>query len=104
MAWSGKYKKLPYIIMEAAILFESGFHDLADYTILVTAPEEDRVSRVQKRDGLSISSIRNRMSKQYSDNEKEQMASLVLYNDNRHLLIPEIIKTDKNLREYGKIW
>ncbi len=104
LTWSEKYKKLPYVIMEAAILFESGFNDLTDYTIVVTAPEEERISRVQKRDGLSINSIRNRMSKQYPESLKEQMASLVLHNDNRHLIIPEVIKIDKNLREYGKIW
>jgi dephospho-CoA kinase len=44
------------------------------------------------------------MSKQYPESIKEQMASLVLHNDNRHLIIPEVIKIDKNLREYGKIW
>lgn len=104
LTWSEKYKKLPYVIIEAAILFESGFNDLTDYTIVVTAPEEERISRVQKRDGLSINSIRNRMSKQYPERLKEQMASLVLHNDNRHLIIPEVIKIDKNLREYGKIW
>lgn len=103
LIWSKMYERLPYIIMEAAILFESGFGDLADYTILVTAPEDERIKRVQKRDGESISSIKNRISNQYPEKKKEEMADLVLYNDNKHLVIPEIIKIDKNIRGNGKI-
>ena len=104
LVWSGKHQKLPYLIMEAAILFESGFNNLADLSILVTAPEDERIRRVQKRDGESIRSIKNRISKQYPENIKMKMADFVLYNDNRHLVIPEIIKIDKKLREHGKIW
>jgi dephospho-CoA kinase len=104
LKWSDRYKNFPYIIMEAAILLESGFHKLADFTILVTAPEDERIIRVMKRDGVTLSSVRNRISKQYPESKKEEMADLVLYNDNNHLIIPEIIKIDKKIREYGKIW
>lgn len=104
LLWSEKNSNYPYIIMEAAILFESGFHNLTDYTILITAPEDERIRRVMKRDGESMDSIKNRISRQYPENKKTELADFILHNDNKHLIIPEIIKIDKNIREYGKIW
>lgn len=94
----------PYVIHEAAILFESGFYKMMDYTILVTAPESERITRVANRDGLSEKMILERMKKQWDDNKKRDLATVELVNDNKNLLIPEIIEIDKNLKKYGKIW
>jgi dephospho-CoA kinase len=98
------YKNAPYIIHEAAILFESGFYKLMDYTLLVTAPEKQRVARVVARDGVSEQMVRERMQKQWSEEKKQLLASKILVNDNKNLMIPEIIQIDKNLKEHGKIW
>jgi dephospho-CoA kinase len=103
MNWIEKQDS-PYIIHEAAILFESGFYKMMDYTLLVTAPEEMRIERVMKRDGIETKSIKDRMEKQWPDSEKRKLASFELVNDNRDLIIPQIIKIDENLRLYGKIW
>ena len=54
----------PYVIHEAAILFESGFYKMMDFTILVSAPEEMRIERVSKRDGSTHEEVKERMSKQ----------------------------------------
>ena len=97
-------QKAPYIIHEAAILFESGFYRMMDYTILITAPDEMRIERVMKRDGIDIKKVKERMEKQWSDSEKRKLASFELINDDKDLIIPQIIKIDKNLRLYGKIW
>ena len=94
----------PYIIHEAAILFESEFYKMMDFTILVTAPEEIRIERVMKRDGTDTKKIRERMEKQWPDSEKRKLASIELVNDDKNLIIPQIIKIDENLRLYGKIW
>lgn len=94
----------PYIIHEAAILFESGFYKMMDFTILVSAPEKQRVERVMKRDGISEELVKSRMAKQWTDAEKRKLASKELINDNLNLLLPLIIETDKRLKEYGKIW
>jgi len=93
-----------YIIHEAAILFESGFYKMMDYTILVTAPEEMRIERVVDRDKISAEQVKARMEKQWSDAEKRKLATLELVNDNKNALIPQIIEIDKRLKEYGKIW
>jgi len=103
MNWIEKQDS-PYIIHEAAILFESGFYKMMDYTLLVTAPEKMRIERVMKRDGIETKNIKDRMEKQWPDSEKRKLASFELVNDNRDLIIPQIIKIDENLRLYGKIW
>jgi len=95
---------VPYVVHEAAILFESGFYQMMDYTILVTAPEEDRIKRVTMRDGSSREQVIERMNKQWADDEKRKLASIEIKNDNRELILPQIVNIDKQLREYGKIW
>ena len=94
----------PYIIHEAAILFESGFYKMMDFTLLVTAPETERIERVLKRDKLTPGQIKERIKKQWSDDEKRKLATIEICNYNTDLIIPQLIKIDKNLREYGKIW
>jgi len=94
----------PYVIHEAAILFESGFYKLMDFTILITAPEKQRIERVMKREGISAEMVKKRMEKQWSDEKKRKLASRELVNDNMNLLLPQIIEIDKRLKEYGKIW
>lgn len=93
-----------YIIHEAAILFESGFYKMMDFTILISAPEELRINRVMKRDGVNTKKVIERITKQWPDSEKRKQASFELVNDNKNLVIPQIIKIDENLRLYGKIW
>lgn len=95
---------VPYVIQEAAILFESGFYKMMDFTILVSAPEEERLARVMKRDKLTTEQVGERMRKQWSDDERRKLASVEIKNAENDLIIPQIIEIDKQLREYGKIW
>jgi len=98
-----KKQNSAYIVHEAAILFESGFYKMMDFTILVSAPEEQRVERIMKRDGVNREIITQRIKKQWDEEKKQKLASFVIHNDNKNLIIPEIISIDKNLKEYGKI-
>ena len=93
-----------YIIHEAAILFESGFYKMMDYTILVSAPENIRIERVSKRDNVSTNLVKERIAKQWNDTQKAELATIELINNNVELLIPQILKIDKQLKENGKIW
>jgi dephospho-CoA kinase len=94
----------PYSIYEAAILFESGFYRMMDFTILVSSPEHLRIERVIERDKISAEQVLARMKNQWTDDEKRKLASIELINDNKNLIIPQIIEIDKKLRTYGKIW
>jgi dephospho-CoA kinase len=93
-----------YIIHEAAILFESGFYKMMDYTILVSAPVEMRIERVTRRENIPAEQVQARIKKQWPDEEKRILTSIELVNDNKNLLIPQILEIDKKLKTHGKIW
>jgi len=99
-----KQQNSAYIIHEAAILFESGFYKMTDYSILVSAPEDMRIERVTHRDNIDLEKVKSRMLKQWTDEEKRKLASFELVNDNKKLLIPQILEIDKKLKTHGKIW
>lgn len=98
-----KKQDAPYIIHEAAILFESGFYKLMDYNILISAEKELRVKRVMERNNISAEMVLARIGKQWADDKKAKLADRVILNNNE-LLIPKILEIDKKLKEHGKIW
>ena len=78
--WQQK-QRADYVIKEAAILFENGGYKQCDYTILIIAPKEIRIQRVQKRDQLSRSKILDRMQHQWDDSKKIALADFCINND-----------------------
>ncbi len=81
-----------YSLKEAALLFESGSYKALDYCILVSSPEDVRIQRVMARDGVTEAEVRQRMSKQMSDAEKEALADFIIYNDDEHSLIEQVMQ------------
>lgn len=79
------------LILESAILFESGFDELVDYTIVVHSPFEERVSRVMSRDNLSKEDVLKRVNSQMSDDTKNKLADFIVLNDNYHSVIQQVI-------------
>ncbi len=98
-AWCEERSHHPYLIEEAAILIESGGHEMLDFLILVTAPEELRIQRVMERDSVSEGHVRKRMERQWSDAEKIPYADAVLQNDDSELLLPRILELDGKFRD-----
>lgn len=88
-----------YSLKEAALLFESGSYKTLDYTIMVTAPENLRVTRVMQRDNVSEDEVRKRMANQMSEEEKEKLADFVIINDGKQPLLPQIINIHEQLRQ-----
>lgn len=86
----------PYIIYEAAILFETGKYKQFDYTILVTASKESRISRLKKRDRSNAEEIESRMNNQWSDEKKAELANYILKNE-------DLIETKKKVHRLHKI-
>lgn len=73
-------QKAPYVIKEAAILFENGGYKQCDAVILVTAPKDDRIARVMARDNTTKAEIEQRMDNQWPDKEKQRLAHFVIHN------------------------
>lgn len=72
--------RLPYVVIEAALIFESGMDARLDYTVAVDAPEEARIARVMRRDGCSREEVLTRIAAQMSVHEKREQANFVLEN------------------------
>lgn len=97
--WSLKQDNVPYVVKEAALLYESKSYQDCNYTILVTSPMELKLKRVISRDKTTEEEVRKRMLRQWSDEEKEKLASFVLNNNEGHFLLPEIIKLHNRFLE-----
>tara|TARA_B100000949_G_C14180341_1_gene407224 strand:- start:198 stop:788 length:591 start_codon:yes stop_codon:yes gene_type:complete len=85
-------QKSDYVIKEAAILFENGGDKDCDLTILVTAPERERIMRVTARDNVKESDVQARIDMQWSDEKKIPLADFVIYNLDLH-------ETQKNVEK-----
>ena len=70
----------PYVISEAAILFENGSYKKYDFIITVTAPENIRLQRVIKRDNSNKQKVEAIMANQWSDQEKIKRSDFVIEN------------------------
>ncbi len=98
--WCDK-QHAPYIIHEAAILFESGFYKFMDKTIAVVTSESERIERVMKRDGVTIEMVQERIRNQWNDKQRMELADFVIGNNDDDLIVPQIIEIDKQLRKNG---
>lgn len=91
--WFVRNKDFPYVVKEAALLFESGSYKQLDRMIVVTAPEELRIKRVLVRDkNRTAEEIKKIIDNQMPEKEKMAMADFIIHNDESELLIPQVLK------------
>lgn len=95
--WIGAQSGVPYIIQEAAIIFESGFYKMFDKIITVAAPVEERISRVMLRDGLKREDVMARIENQWPEESKIAMSDFVIRNSDTDLAIPQVLEIHSNL-------
>ncbi len=100
--WAGKSES-PYVIMEAAILFEARADTMVDRVAAISAPVEERIARVMGRNDLSREEVMERINNQLEDDEREEQSYYVINNADNEMIIPEILKIhDDMLRLAGK--
>lgn len=87
----------PYAIKEAALIFESGSQRDLDFVIGVTAPMALRIQRTMARDGVTEEQVRHRMEKQISDKIKMRLCDAVIINDEKQLLLPQVLDLHQKL-------
>jgi dephospho-CoA kinase len=78
--WVLNHKKFPFVIYEAAILFESGSYKNCDLIITVTAPIETRIQRVIQRDGTTRENVLKRINSQWNDAQRISKSDYVIEN------------------------
>ena len=90
--WTESHSDATIVVKEAAILFENGGYKKMDFNILITAPEQLRIERVMKRDGVSEEQVKARISNQWPDEEKIPLADFVIKCDEQNLVIPQVME------------
>lgn len=91
-AWLLDHNEHPFVIYEAAILFESGNYKNCDCIITVTAPIESRILRVITRDNTTREAVLKRMSMQWSDEERIAKSDFVIQNTSLKKTKSKIVK------------
>jgi dephospho-CoA kinase len=84
-------QKAPYVIMEAAILFESGAYKFVDKVATVVAPLEQRMQRVIMRNKLSREQVLERMRNQMDDESRRKLSDYIINNSENDMIIPAIL-------------
>jgi dephospho-CoA kinase len=96
--WVAGHADKHYVIQEAAILFEAGMAARFDKVIVVAAPLDLRLVRVQQRDGVSREEVLRRAANQHPQEALIEKADFVIHNDDRQLVIPRVLAIDHSLR------
>ena len=97
--WVEKNRNSPFVVKEAAILFESGSYKYCDTIITVTAPLETRIKRVMKRDKTDRESVLKRIENQWTDEHRIAKSNYVIHNlsvESTKKQIDKILKKLKN--------
>ncbi len=89
----------PYVVREAAIMFESGTANNLDYVIGVEAPLHIRIQRTMHRDKITRNEVLLRMDKQLSESIKMKLCDFVIINDEQQLLIPQVLQLHNRFLE-----
>lgn len=91
--WLEDNKTAPYILKEAALMFESKAYTQVDHVLTVSAPKALRLSRTLLRDthrtAIDIEAI---MAKQLSEEDRTSRAQFVLYNNDEQLVLPQVVQ------------
>ncbi|MBR5313756.1 MAG: dephospho-CoA kinase [Clostridia bacterium] len=82
----------PIVLIDAPVLYESGFDRMCERVVCVTAPEDVIVSRIMKRDGLSEEDAKKRLASQKTREELEDRADYVIFNDDERPVLYERVK------------
>lgn len=99
--WVSEQKPSSYVVEEAAILFESGSDRNMDLTVGVVADKELRLQRAMQRDGSTREQVLSRMNSQMSDEEMMERADIVISNDGKKMILPQIINMHNAILKRG---
>ena len=81
----------PYVLKEAALLYEAGSYLLLDKTVLVIADEDKRLKRVMLRDNVNRSAVQKRINNQMPQKEKQKMADYIIDNNGSLSLVKQVL-------------
>jgi dephospho-CoA kinase len=95
-----KENKAPYIIKEAALMFETESYKNIDKFIVVTAPIDDRIRRTMQRDNITKQEVEARMKNQMTQEEKLAKANFEIKNNEQDSIIEQIVSLHNKFLNY----
>jgi len=90
--WVKKYSKSPFLIYEAALMKAAGDNNMFDKVIVVNAPINLRIQRIQIRDKRSEQEIKDIIARQISDEERLKIADYVIENDDKEPVLEQVLE------------
>lgn len=88
------------VLIDAPLLFESGFHEMCACSICVTAPESTVLRRIMRRDGISEDDARRRLATQKSVDELIKKSDFQIVNDcEREILLERVRDVAERIRK-----
>lgn len=94
--WIDRQDK-PFVLFEAALLFESGAQEFLDLIIGVSAPWNLRLQRTMHRDQMTREQVMARMNRQINEEIKIRLCDVVLHNDEQQALLPQVLSLHAEL-------
>lgn len=95
--WIKQQQNAPYIIKEAAIIFETNIDQQLDLVINIESPLDLRMQRVLSSRGMQEKEFLLRTKNQMTDEERSKRSNFVIYNDEKHLLIKQILEIHQKI-------
>ena len=96
ISWSAK-STYPYVIMESAIIFESGWKDIFNKIISICTPENLVIKRTMDRDNMTRQQVMQRISNQMPQEIKNKQSDYVIINDDVRLVVPQVLDIHKEI-------
>ncbi len=92
------HQNTPYVLKEAALIFETGNNKELDFVINVSSPLKVRIARTLMRDSFrSEEQVNQIINQQLPDEQKNELADFVIKNTDNKLLIPQVLKIHQKL-------
>ena len=92
----------PYVLKEAALIFESGADKHLDFVIGVNCPEDIRIERIMKRDHLDKNAALARIKGQMDEKEKMNKCHFIINNNEENFLTTQVLELHHVLLEKAK--
>src|SRR5574344_1074559 len=95
LSWKNDFDKkgTPFVIIESAIFLENPLlRRYADKVLTVSSPMELRLERIQQRDSCSMEQIKERISNQWTDVQREKEADFIIVSDGKTALLPQVLE------------
>jgi dephospho-CoA kinase len=100
--WVSQQVDKPYVLKEAALLFEAGSAKQLNKIIVVSAPEALRVKRVMNRDNRKQQDVLNIINRQWPEAKSLALANYIITNDDSTPVIPQVLHLNKVLLDLAK--